>query len=310
MDKIELALQNQIREYYKLKKEEEEAAKNAKILGAGIHELFRKSGKKNVEVDNIIVEFIDETEGSSPKYKEAFTQALTKVNLATLKVLQQILLENTKVTKVSAQLRRSKVNAGAVLTEGVFDSVKGKVLDWYNKILAKYKSLFAQKEKAQDAFIIYYSNLSDTMSKEYKMKHHIAESKKPQIKLSRLIEAVEKQTGKKLVLKEQVRGADESWGDEDDQSVHTFTNSEISALNKGLKNLKIKSGFVQSEDSVNLTRVSKGLEILSREESNNLQEDAKKLVKNIQKLIPDDWGYVTDDYFVFDSWTEIRIAIV
>lgn len=200
MDKIELALQNQIKEYYKLKKEEEEAAKNAKILGAGIHELFRKSGKKSVEVDNIIVEFIEETEGSSPKYKEAFTQALTKVNLATLKVLQQILLENTKVTKVSAQLRRSKVNAGAVLTEGVFDSVKGKVLDWYNKILAKYKSLFAQKEKAQDAFIIYYSNLSDTMSKEYKMKHHIAESTKPQIKLSKLFEAIEKTTGKKIIL--------------------------------------------------------------------------------------------------------------
>lgn len=200
MDKVTIALQNQIREYYKLKKEEEEAAKAAKILGAGIHELFRKSGKKSVEVDNIVVEFLDESEGTSPKYKEAFTQALTKVNLATLKVLQQILLENTKVTKISAQIRRSKGHADAVLAEGIFDTVKGKVLDWYNRILAKYKSLFEQKEKAQDAFIVYYSNLSDIMSKDYKMKHHIAESTKPQIKLSKLFEAIEKKTGKKIVL--------------------------------------------------------------------------------------------------------------
>ena len=304
MDKIELALQNQIREYYKLKKEEEEAAKNAKILGAGIHELFRRSGKKNVEVDNIIVEFIDETEGSSPKYKEAFTQALTKVNLATLKVLQQILLENTKVTKVSAQLRRSKVNAGAVLTEGVFDSVKGKVLDWYNKILAKYKSLFAQKEKAQDAFIIYYSNLSDTMSKEYKMKHHIAESTKPQIKLSRLIEAVEKQTGKKVVLKESA-----DWGESDMDSTHKFTSSEIAQLNKGLSILKIKSGYVQSEDSINLVRQNEDLWVLSNGSNSDLDKDAKQLVENCIKLVPEDWGQIMEDYFVFDSFTEIRIGM-
>lgn len=177
MDKITAALQGQIKEYYKLKKEEEEAAKAAKILGAGIHELFRKSGKKSVEVDNIIVEFIDEGEGSSPKYKEAFTQALTKVNKSTQKILQQILAENTKATKISAQIRRSKGNGDTVFSEGIFDNVKGKVLDWYNKILDKYKSLFAQKEKAQEDFIVYYSNLSDIMSKEYKMKHHIAESR-------------------------------------------------------------------------------------------------------------------------------------
>lgn len=177
MDKITAALQKQIKEYYKLKKEEEEAAKAAKILGAGIHELFRKSGKKSVEVDNIIVEFIDEGEGSSPKYKEAFTQALTKVNKSTQKILQQILAENTKATKISAQIRRSKGNGDTVFSEGIFDNVKGKVLDWYNKILNKYKSLFAQKEKAQEDFIVYYSNLSDIMSKEYKMKHHIAESR-------------------------------------------------------------------------------------------------------------------------------------
>ena len=198
MDKITAALQSQIKEYYKLKKEEEEAAKNAKILGAGIHELFRKSGKKTVEVDNIIVEFIDETEGTSPKYKEAFTQALTKVNTATARILQQILEENTKATKISAQIRRSK--GSGVITEGIFDTVKGKVLEWYNKLLAKYKSLFDQKEKAQDAFIVYYSNLSDIMSKDYKMKHHIAESAKPQIKLSKLLEAIEKGTGKKVIL--------------------------------------------------------------------------------------------------------------
>lgn len=174
MSKVDEALKNQIREYYRLKKEEEQAAKDAKILGAGIHELFRRSKKKNIEVDNIIIEFIDETEGSSIKYKEAFYQALSKVNTATAKVLEQILLENTKVTKVSAQLKRAK---GSTITEGIFDNIKGKALEWYHKIISKYKSLFATKEKAQDAFIVYYSNLSDIMPKDYKLKHHIAETK-------------------------------------------------------------------------------------------------------------------------------------
>ncbi len=124
------------------------------------------------------------------------------------------------------------------------------------------------------------------------------------IKLSEAIKAIEKKMGKKLILKE---AAD--WGKEGVNSRHKFTSSEIAQLNKGLSILKIKSGYVQSEDSINLIRQSEDLWVLSNGDSSDLDKDAKKLVENCTKLVPEEWGYIMEDYFVFDSFTEIRIGM-
>ncbi len=77
----------------------------------------------------------------SPKYKEAFVIALKKVNAQTRKVLQDILDENTSISKVSAQYK-------AYLKEGVASKIKSflhqlqkKVIMWWRDIKALNSSL-------------------------------------------------------------------------------------------------------------------------------------------------------------------------
>jgi hypothetical protein len=124
------------------------------------------------------------------------------------------------------------------------------------------------------------------------------------MKISEAIKLIESKTGKKVIFKPKtLKENTNDWGDDDR---HKFTSNEIKEICKNVKDIDIKSGYANREDSIILKCTPNELMILG----GNIVDDAKQIVKNLKSIVPEDeWGEVDEYYFSFDSLSEIRIAL-
>ncbi len=136
-------------------------------------------GEKIVIVDKLTIALqrvgFDRT---NPKYKEAFEEALTKVNATTKKVLEEILKANSSVSKVSATFATKFAEASW------FKKFGNWIKSTYSSVVASIK----QSNKEMDSAIKDLQKLMTT--KESKLKESVR---------NRIIQEI---SGNKTVLKE------------------------------------------------------------------------------------------------------------
>jgi len=159
--KVNEALEKSLREYSKVTKELEDLQKSiedkvkslsdeqTKLFG-NIYEEMKKSQKNILIVDKIVAEIkiVKGTSGKkNPKYKEAFTAALGKVNDATKKVLEAVLEANTTTTPGKSESDQLNIK----ITEGILADTWVKFKELVNSIYNKIKSAVSgQTEAVED----------------------------------------------------------------------------------------------------------------------------------------------------------------
>lgn len=150
------SLEDSIKEYGNISKELEDLYASIKEKTSKLEKdktaLFSKildemtASKKNLVVVDKIVAEIKKTKvkgRTNPKYKEAFTLALTKVNDATKKVLNEALDANTTITEAS-----EKTELSIKISESKVGDIWNKLKTFASKFYEKFKKLVENQTNA------------------------------------------------------------------------------------------------------------------------------------------------------------------
>ncbi len=131
--------------YADLKIKAEKLEKDQSELFDKIFKEMDTSNKNLHAVDKIVAQFSIKKGASrtNPKYKEAFEAALTKVNDATKKVLNEVLELNTTKT-VGEDKKSLKIEISESVVSDTFDKIK----DFIKSIGKKLKSLISEQSDA------------------------------------------------------------------------------------------------------------------------------------------------------------------